>query len=109
MMCMDMYQHFGEPHRNVRTLIVGEHQPVLVRSFVEAAEDFAPGEFALTGEFGIDDAFVERVALGVVRDNLFIKRMGVSEQQQLNALVCVGQYLDIKRAKIRVVDSKPIS
>lgn len=60
-----MTKHVREHDGNVRTLIISEHQPIFVRALVEAAKNFAPGEFTLAGEFGIHDAFVEYATFSV--------------------------------------------
>ncbi|MDB6023432.1 MAG: hypothetical protein JWQ04_3289 [Pedosphaera sp.] len=106
LMGVEKKRHFRENDRNVRALIIGNYQPIFVRTFVKAAENFAPRKLPLAGELGIQDALMKCPALGVVRRGSFIKRMGMCEQQQLNASGCIGQDLEIKRANVRAVDAK---
>ena len=94
--------------RNLWPDCIDDDKPISVVLGVESAERLAPSKLSLAVKVGRDDALVVGATLGIVWRVRLIERMGVSDENCLNAAVAVGHSLDLEGAVIGWMDAENV-
>ena len=102
----ELKEDFGVLYGTLRPQIVGDHEPILICSWVKAAKDLSPRELSLAGEIEIDHAGMKGAPLDIIRSVRLVKRMGVRKKNDLHTAFSVGNGFDLEVPVVGMVESQ---